>query len=248
MKPSQEWQSIHATIAEHLIPPCNLNLYFSAPFIDRFKPERFTFGSFHISTESVFVKDPFCVSEEQTLPFLQSVPNGEYQVAICAVVTEFDCARYASAAVRFTDSDAVRYEEALTGAEDIHDFVPGQHFGFSVSTGFAGIFDEKTAKAAGEFFEKWKAEHPGMDLKSDYFNPLLKENASAHPHLQRERGDWLLWDIPDGGGCVPIFQSGFGNGVYPVYFGYDASDAVCCMVILFIDIEDELGRNEGLTL
>jgi hypothetical protein len=34
-----------------------------------------------------------------------------------------------------------------------------------------------------------------------------------------------------------MFQSGFGDGVYPVYFGYDKNNNICQVVIEFIDIE-----------
>ena len=35
----------------------------------------------------------------------------------------------------------------------------------------------------------------------------------------------------------PIFASGWGDGYYPVYFGYDAKGEVCAVYVRFIDIE-----------
>ena len=35
-----------------------------------------------------------------------------------------------------------------------------------------------------------------------------------------------------------IFASGWGDGVYPVYFGYDAQGEVCGVYIHFIDIAE----------
>ena len=34
-----------------------------------------------------------------------------------------------------------------------------------------------------------------------------------------------------------IFSSGWGDGYYPVYFGYDAKGEVCAVYVRFIDIE-----------
>ena len=36
---------------------------------------------------------------------------------------------------------------------------------------------------------------------------------------------------------LPIFSSGWGDGYYPVYFGYDAKGKVCAVYVRFIDIE-----------
>jgi len=39
----------------------------------------------------------------------------------------------------------------------------------------------------------------------------------------------------DGTGLtVPMIQSGFGDGKYPVYFGYDKNDTICELVIEYI--------------
>ena len=37
---------------------------------------------------------------------------------------------------------------------------------------------------------------------------------------------------------ISIFASGWGDGYYPVYFGYDAKGEVCAVYVQFIDIED----------
>lgn len=34
-----------------------------------------------------------------------------------------------------------------------------------------------------------------------------------------------------------MIQSGFGDGVYPVYFGFDDHNEICEVVVQFIDIE-----------
>ena len=41
---------------------------------------------------------------------------------------------------------------------------------------------------------------------------------------------------------LPIFASGWGDGYYPVYFGYDAKGEVCAVYVRFIDIEDSYRR------
>ena len=43
---------------------------------------------------------------------------------------------------------------------------------------------------------------------------------------------------------IPIFQSGFGDGTYPVYWGIDEGGEICQLVIQFIDIELAYGNDE----
>ena len=49
--------------------------------------------------------------------------------------------------------------------------------------------------------------------------------------------DWLNWMVPDTDCNLPIFASGWGDGYYPVYFGYDAKGEICAVYVRFIDIE-----------
>ena len=48
---------------------------------------------------------------------------------------------------------------------------------------------------------------------------------------------WANWTVPDTDCDLPIFASGWGDGYYPVYFGYDAKGEVCAVYVRFIDIE-----------
>lgn len=73
---------------------------------------------------------------------------------------------------------------------------------------------------------------------NDLFCDLLEENAKAHPQYQGDCGDWLNWTVPDTDCNLPIFASGWGDGSYPVYFGYDEKDEVCGVYLQFIDIAE----------
>ena len=49
--------------------------------------------------------------------------------------------------------------------------------------------------------------------------------------------------MPDTDCNLPIFHSGWGDGYYPVYFGYDATGEVCAVYVRFIDIEASYGEQ-----
>lgn len=71
----------------------------------------------------------------------------------------------------------------------------------------------------------------------------LQRIYKAHPQFQREDGDFLNGQIPGTEYHLPIFQSGFGDGVYPVYWGMDETGNICQIVIQFIDIELAYGEK-----
>ena len=48
----------------------------------------------------------------------------------------------------------------------------------------------------------------------------------------------MNWTVPGTDLSIPIFASGWGDGVYPCYFGYDSDGNVCGVYILFIDLEN----------
>ena len=75
------------------------------------------------------------------------------------------------------------------------------------------------------------------DLQEEFDEHDSEENAQAHPKYQGDCGDWLNWTVPDTDCNLPIFSSGWGDGYYPVYFGYDAKGEVCAVYVRFIDIE-----------
>ena len=54
-----------------------------------------------------------------------------------------------------------------------------------------------------------------------------------NPKFQREDGDWINFKIPNTDLSIPMIQSGFGDGQYPVYFGYDEKGNLCDIVLEF---------------
>ncbi len=99
------------------------------------------------------------------------------------------------------------------------------------------VADIQTQAAFKTYWAKRLEEDPDIDPYNDLFCDLLEVNAKAHPKYQRDCGDWLNWTVPDTDCNLPIFASGWGDGYYPVYFGYDAKGEICAVYVRFIDIE-----------
>ena len=241
MQPNKAWLKTYEKKRALLTCATDLNSYFTASEIAGKKLDRLLIGAVSLPSGKVIVCDPLAGLSARNNPYFLTVPPGEYKTELAVVVPDEsgDCARYAAARVRFSEAEAVCYVEALTGSEDLSGVnEQGDGFGFSVDAGVACICDAQTHDAFLVFEKEW-AKEAGEDanLFDDYFDDLLTESYQKNPQYQREGGDWLNWQIPGTEFHVPIFQSGFGDGLYPVWFGYDMDGNICSLVVQFIDIE-----------
>ena len=110
----------------------------------------------------------------------------------------------------------------------------------------ACIADFATKEAYLAFLEEKTKQDSDFDLYGDLLEELLKKNAAEHPKYQGEWGDWLKWEVPGANAEVTLFASGWGDGYYPTYLGYDSEGKVSGIYIQFIDIERTYtGENEA---
>lgn len=238
MPPTAEWLELYVQKRSWTRCPNDLNAYFSDKEVCGQAIDQISLGGISFPTGEILARDPLTYMTREQQPYFQKIPAGEYEAEACVILpVNGDCARYAAVRVQFSESPALYHEEALTGIEDLIHLREGEYFGFNVDTGLACVCDVKIRDAFCDFMEEWDAEHPGDNLYEDYFSPLFVLNSRMHPKYQRNDGDWINWKIPDTNYALPIFQSGFGDGAYPVYFGYDAQGNICQLVVQFIDIE-----------
>ena len=169
-------------------------------------------GPCSIPTGEFLVADPlvYLVSKYET-EYFQKIPTGEFRTEVCVVkATDGDCDRYAAVRLKFNDNEVSYFEEAMKGTEDLENINEGDFFGFNVDAGLACICDKKLHDLYCEFDKKW---------------------------YERDGGDWINWTIPGTDYHLPMFQSGFGDGAYPVYLAYDKDGNVCQLIVELIDIE-----------
>jgi len=82
-----------------------------------------------------------------------------------------------------------------------------------------------------------------MSDDPDYFEQLLEAAKPAYVHT-RDWADFLL--DAETGLDVVFFSSGFGDGVYPSYWGYDRAGELACLVTDFSVLNRE-GAFEEVT-
>ena len=237
--PTAEWLKKYEAAKKKLECKTDLDAYFTKKAIGNMLVDVLEIGAARFPTGTLFACDPL-VELEAAPPFIQSIPAGTYPVKICVAPSEEYGDSYACVKVEASKEKPVRYELAMTGEENLDkELDEGDFFGFGVDYGMGCVADIKAQEAFKAYWAKRLEEDEDIDIYDDLFRDLLAESAKAHPKYQRDNGDWLNWQVPGTDCSLAFFASGWGDGYYPVYFGYDAKGEVCAVYLHFIDIEKE---------
>ena len=182
-------------------------------------------GAVSLPTGRVVATDPFVFPERK--PFRQAVPPGRYPIllSIAHIKPETGRAkpdqRVACAMLRLTRRAPVRWRMATMTGQRLRDLKPGHFFGYPVDAGLGCFLDARAAK----LLDRLMRDDP------DYFERMM---TAAEPNYAPTR-DWADFPLDDtkGGLNVVFFSSGFGDGSYPSFWGFDADGGVACLVTDF---------------
>lgn len=239
--PTKEWQALFKKKKHLLTPTVDLNEYFTARELAGQPLRQIPLGEVALPTGEIVVRDPLVYLNRDNVPYWQKTPAGRFPLRACVIMDEDEGPQYAAVAVDFSSEEPVSYTEALIGHENLAELEKGEYFGFAVDSGLGAVLDAAALGPLADFQEAWQAANPEGNIYDDYFAGLFAESYERNPECQREGGDWLNWPIPGSGLNALMFQSGFGEGVYPVYFGFAASGRMARLTIQFIDIALEYG-------
>lgn len=175
-------------------------------------------GTLRIESNQVVACDPYIDPEAQS--FSQPVPNGEFPVtAAVAHILEAEDQRVAAAFLHFSSREPVRWEMAVVGEQKVEDLGEDEIFGYGVDSGCGCFMDAHTAKLL---------EQRLMD--EQYSDSLTEQQSQTYQNTW----DWLNVVIDERSGLnAVIFSSGYGDGFYASYFGFDAEDRLVCLATDF---------------
>jgi hypothetical protein len=165
--------------------------------------------------------DPY-VMPADAQPFSQAVPAGEHTaVAAIATIGEGHI-RIAAGVIRFANQPIARWEMGRTRSDLAADtFEVGDFTGYGVDAG-AGCFASPAALTA--------------------VNEVLSADGGmlTDPISHTLDGDLESGVVAPRAGALPIavFHSGWGDGIYPTWFGYAADGSIAVAVTDFELFED----------
>jgi hypothetical protein len=140
-------------------------------------------------------------------PFTRKIPPGRHPVEIAVAAFAGD-ERIAFAQIRFSGRAVARWEMALLGGQDASTLEAGECFGYPVDLATGCFADPQAAKLINQA-SKWSKK---------FFKEVHAEMDKVYRHTR----SWAHIETP--GGSAALFTSGFGDGVYPSYFGLDKTN------------------------
>jgi hypothetical protein len=182
-----------------------------------------TIGELVVTTGSLVACDPFFCWAVR--PFAVKVPPGRYPV-ILSVASMADDQRVAYAKLHVSDKPASRWEMALLPDEELSSLKEGEVFGYSVDSGNGCFMDQEAATIHSQ----------KLDNDEEYEQHLTDEMEKNYVNT------WNWADInlnAATGANIITFTSGWGDGSYPLYFGYDENGNVVALVTHFALFEDQ---------
>lgn len=179
-------------------------------------------GAIDFSTGEVIACDPFMFMDK---PLVKRVPVGKHTVLLNIIRFENADERVAYGILQCSKNAIVSWEMALQPNEDTSNLGDDEFYGYGVDTGTGGFMDQ----AVCERLKIYEVERYRQDNDFNLYDEIEEEfDANYVPTHQS-----LVKEF-EGIGSVALFSSGYGDGVYPSFWGFDADGEVVCLVTDFL--------------
>lgn len=157
-------------------------------------------------------------------PFAISLTPGRYPVILSvAHISRNNDSRVAYAMLRLSEKNAVRWEMALLPDEDLSSLSEGEVFGYGVDSGTGCFMDEEV----------------GLMINESIFEVPYEETLTTKLEEALSKHDistwcWANFCVNESNQAnVIAFSSGWGDGTYATYFGYDEEGNIVNVVTDF---------------
>jgi hypothetical protein len=192
-------------------------------------------GNLNVPTGKIIVCDPLV--SFNWIPLSKNINPGNYPIKIYIAKTKNAGNRFALAKLQISDKKASKWVLAIQENENVNELIEDDSFfGFSVDSGLASVFDYQTGIEYDKFEKQFYEKNPGKNIYDDFFDSEFKKN-KLNKDDTTENGSWINYKFPNTELNIPMFESGFGDGVYPAYWGIDENGEITSLIIDFFVIE-----------
>lgn len=194
------------------------------------KYDRFEAGKLSLPTGAVVCTDP--MYREIALPQTWTVKEGVYPVYLYIAFEGEAAWRIAYAELVFKDEIPKYWEMSLISEQLlVTAFEKMMNGMYPVENGLSCFADYETFKIYEEEINNFYERDNDANFYNDVLDKYFKENANIPPSSRGE--DWINYQPKNARGNIIMFGSGWGDGIYPRYIGYDSKGNIIKMITDF---------------
>jgi Protein of unknown function (DUF4241) len=175
-------------------------------------------GTLHTPSGSISACDPLVQPEQPS--FTQKVAEGDYEVKIAIARYENGDERIAFAMLCFSEDPPDQWKIALIEDQNEQALGDDEFFGYGVDAGIGCFMDAEAAELLSE----------RMTQEDDFYEEITEGMQTTYKNTR----SWLSFQPSNTSKAnVVCFSSGWGDGVYPSFFGYSLNGDVVSLVTDF---------------
>lgn len=197
--------------------------------------DRFLIGQLYLQTGQVVCTDP--MYRELGLPQSWTVPKGNYPVFIYIGLKDDFEGRVAYAELVIKDETPFFWELSLIPENLLNSDLEKKMNGlYPVENGLSCFADFETFKSYDQEVSNYHKADTINNYYNDKLDKLFKENKDAPKSSRGE--DWINYKLDGTEKNIIMFGSGYGDGLYPKYVGYDKDGNVIKFITDFIQLKN----------
>lgn len=205
----------------------NIKKLFNKDFVENPLIESFEAGNLILTSGKLVASDPLITSEMPA--FTTAFPVGEFPVLVHKEI-ESNCIAYAE--IVFSSDEITTWELATSEGQHLTDLEEGEIYGFPVESGMGCLMDFETQENLNLL------EQHLFKRKGDDFTGIYEE--FFHEHFFQEEGAVnqyaFLKPHEEKHGNLFAFETGYGEGFYASYIGFDKNNVPVKVVSEFVEI------------
>lgn len=208
----------------------NIAKLFSKNFVENPLLETFEVGKLHLSSGQLVASDPLLTPDKQA--FTTRFPKGDFSTFIHKE-RESNCIAYVE--IVFNSQEVATWEMAVCEGQNIKDLKGEEIFGYPVESGMGCFMDFETQNLLNalelELFEKRGNDFLGIyeEFFHQHFfteNGAIDQFAFLKPYAHKPEN-------------IFAFETGYGEGFYACYIGFNKEKTPLKIIAEFIEIKSE---------
>ncbi|MBS1611841.1 MAG: DUF4241 domain-containing protein [Bacteroidetes bacterium] len=197
--------------------------------------DRFLTGNLKLATGKVICVDPLV--SHLALAQNWKVPTGSYPVYIyIATSGDFD-GRVAYAELSINDEIPEYWEYSLIDEAKLNKAEKSLNGMYPVDAGLSCFADHDAFQCYKQHIDTFYKKNPSGNYYNDVLEKYFNENAHIPPSSRGE--DWINYTPESCSGNIIMFGTGWGDGFYARYVGFDKNGNVVKLITDFIQLGSE---------